>query len=215
MDINLIQKFVSICARRGAGKSELCRYLYLTQKSQFDSVFVISPTDFSGFWSQMVGSDRVKTHYDEEWVDSLLKRMAAVNKGKSKKATDFKNVMLVLDDVFAEVRGHQLKSLTKLCQAGRHYGITILAVSQFFTNISPSQRQNSDYIFYGKCNRASKELLEHEFNLGMDSKEFLSMVERATEDHGFLVIDNAASSIGNLNFVYGRVKVPSKFIKRG
>ena len=214
MEINLVQKFVSICARRGAGKSELCRYLYLTQRSQFDSVFVISPTDFSGFWAAMVGPDRVKSHYEEEWVDALLKRMADVNKGKSKKAADFKNVMLILDDVFAEVRGHQLKSLTKLCQAGRHYGITILAVAQFFTNISPSQRQNSDYIFYGKCNRASKELLEHEFNLGMEGKDFLAMVEKATEDHGFLCIDNAASSTGDLSRVYGRVRVPNTFIKR-
>lgn len=214
MEIDTVQKFITLVGRRGSGKSEMCRYLFMNEKHKYDGCFVISPTDFSGFWAKLVGKERVKDSYDEQWVNKLLDRMKTINEGKDKKSPQFKNVLLILDDVFGSVRGHELKTLTKICQAGRHYGVTIFAVAQYLTNISPSQRQNSDYIFFGKNNKASNDLLEKEFNLGLDRQQFRGMVERCSNDHNFLVINNNAYNVGDLNSVYGKMSVPARFLSK-
>ena len=213
-DIDFRQKFIMICGRRGSGKSEIMRFLYLKKRHLFHKTFVISPTDFSGFWQKLVGKENVFEKYDEEWINKLLDRMKSTNKDKDKKGPDFKNVLLILDDVFSGLKGHTLKSLHKIATSGRHYGLTLTYVIQWLTNVDPTSRGNSDLIFYGKCNKNSNEILEEEFNLGLSKQEFMDMCERCTNNHSFLVINNTASDMGNLNSVYGQMCVPENFINR-
>jgi len=213
-DIDLRQKYITLIGRRGSGKSEVAKYLVNTYKDSFQNMFVFCPTDFNGYWKNIVGKHRVFDNYNEQWVEKLMAKMRSVNEGKLKTAKDFFNVLLVLDDVMAGVRGHQFQTLDKLASISRHLGITTITLVQYFTSLSPKQRLNSDFIFYGKCNLQSNELLAKEFNLGLDKKTFLKMVEESTDNHSFLVLNNCASNMGDLKEVYGVFKVPEHSITK-
>jgi hypothetical protein len=215
-DISLKQTYAVICGRRNCGKSVLLRYLYEMKRHEFNKIFVISPTDYiSKFWEKLVGTECVFPEYNDDWVMKLFDKMKTANEGIDKKSPNFKNVLIILDDCFdGYTRGHdkEMRSLSKIASQGRHWGVSCCCIVQYFTSLSPLQRNNASYIFYGKNNKASNELLESQFNLGLSSKEFLKMIDDCTDNHNFLIINNEASNTSNLDSVYGKIKVPNNRI---
>ncbi len=75
MRINLADKVFTLVGRRGCGKSEMLKHLIKEQKSQFEEIFVISPSSFSGFWDGVVPESNVMDEFKEPWVDALISKM--------------------------------------------------------------------------------------------------------------------------------------------
>ena len=48
MNLDLINKTILCCAKRGSGKSVLCKYLVEHNKDKFEKIFVVSPTEKIG-----------------------------------------------------------------------------------------------------------------------------------------------------------------------
>lgn len=210
MDFDIKDAYVIVCGKRGSGKSYFCKYLLENVKSNFDQTFVCTATDFNGFWQKVLPRQNIFEGYDQNWVKKMMDKMAEHNEGKDQKHPQFRRVLLVLDDIFADKKGHQLATLDSLSMKGRHYGVTVIQVLQHYTKASPAQRSNADYIFFFKNNRAGMELLEDEFNNGnLSKKEFLSLVDQNTNDHHCFVINNKSSTSADLNSMYGTFKVPS------
>jgi hypothetical protein len=209
MDLNLLDRFITITGKRNSGKSELAKYLFSKWKGKYDQHFIISATDFSHFWNSVTQAKNIFSDYDEGWVTRLMEKMKEENEGKTRKSHGFKRVLLILDDVMASNTGHRLKSLESLAQKGRHYGIDVWVICQWYLKVSPAQRNNTDILFYGKNSRASNELLESEANNGsLSRQEFMSMIQRNTDDYHFLVINNNSSNTSDLKKTYGKFKVP-------
>lgn len=211
MILDLKDKFVTLTAKRGAGKTEMLKYLIKKNKQHFHEIFVISPSSVFGHWEGVVPKKNVMTEYKEEWVEALMSKMATKNHGKTKDVNGFVRILLVLDDVVSsEIKAHSSKTLRTLAARGRHLGICLVQTAQYYKSISPIHRQNSDLIFFGKNNKQGIELLYEEFSLGdMDIKQFQSFVNKNTEDFHFLVINNTASS-NKFEDVYGVIKCPLK-----
>lgn len=206
--IDIIDKVITLVGRRHSGKTEIMKHLYHHFKHKFHKVFVVSCSDFNGQWKKEgVPKENVYSSYSEDWMNKLIKRMEVTNHNKTKQDADFKRVLLICDDVSNDVKWHQSKAMRILAGRGRHLGVSFLCSCQFFTQVPPLVRQNSDLIFYGKNNRASAELLQEEFNLNMPKVDFMKMVEDATQSYSFLVVNNCANDTHDINSVYGKYKI--------
>lgn len=211
MEVTLVDKCVSLVAKRNSGKSYLLRYLVLAERKQFTRIFCICPTErLNRFYSSFIEDKDVFDEYSEEWVEKLITTMTKLNGGKPK--AQHKRILLILDDVIADTNMHQSKTLKKLYARGRHLSISIIVTTQHLTAISPLMRTNSDFLMVGQVNRASVELLCSEFLCGdIDKAGFIAMYNRLTSDYGFLVINcNSVKESADLNAIYGQIRTPEE-----
>lgn len=213
VEIDLAQPTIYLCvARRGSGKSEMMRYLYHHFKGYYSTVFVVCPTEKTGlgFWKQQgVPEDNIQTAYSDAWANKLMDKLEEKNKGKTK--ADGFRTLLILDDACNEsVKFHSLHSIRRLAGRSRHFLLSTLISSQTLTSVPPTLRINACALMVGRLNRQSLELLEKEFNVGMDKKAFIKMADNL-EDYEFLVISNTSSKSGkNIDANYGYFKAPFK-----
>ena len=205
-NFTIVNKTLTFLAKRNSGKSVLCKYLVEAEKHKFNKIFLICPTErINSHYSDLVKPDDIFDNYDEEWVDSLIKKMTEINAGKKTK----KNVLLILDDCVSDINFHQSPSLKKLYTRGRHINISVCMITQYMNMCPPVCRNNSDYLFVGQLNKQSINLLCDEFMCGDISKEdFIKMYNRCSTDFHFLVINNNSVKDNNLNNIYGKLKVP-------
>jgi hypothetical protein len=99
--------------------------------------------------------------------------------------------------------------LDQLAMRGRHYGISVILISQFFTKITPAQRNNADFLFIGRQNRASYEMIEEQLNnTELSKKEFLEMIRKSTSNYYFLIVNQSSNSSSDIKNTFGKFKVP-------
>jgi hypothetical protein len=210
MLIELADKFVTLTAKRGAGKTQLLKYLIRKNRHHFKEIFIITPSAFNGDYDGVVPKANILTEYSEQWVENLMQKMATKNKGKTKDTPGFTRVMLVLDDVVSsEIKAHNSKTLRTLAARGRHLGLCLIQTAQYYKSIAPIHRQNSDLIFFGKNNTQGIDCLFEEYSMGdMNANEFRRFVIQNTEDYHFLVINNSSKSSRSED-VYATIKAPN------
>lgn len=205
---------VLLIAKRNSGKSVLLKQLVNDEKDEFEKIFVVCPTEkINHFYtsSGITSPEFVFDQYSEAFVNKLLDRMAELNKGKRK--DDMKKVLLILDDCIADVNFHSSPSLRRLFSTGRHYGVAVIFTSQYLNALSPLQRNNTDYILCGCMNNHSFDILCEEFLTGSITKqEFKKFYTDATKEYGFVVINNNSVKLGELNEMYGSIRVPHELL---
>jgi hypothetical protein len=214
-NFNILNKTILFCAKRNSGKSQLVRYLVSSQYADFKKIFVICPTEpINRFYGDIVPKDCIFDIYNDEWVDKLIKRMTEINAGlKSDKA---KHILLILDDCISDVDFHHSKGINKLFSRGRHLFISTMVITQYINSVPPIVRNNSDYIFCGQMNSKSIDILADEFLSGDLAKpEFIKLYNQSTKDYKFMVINNnSVKDNGDLNEIYGILKVPEHYLKK-
>ena len=207
-EIDLKNRLISLIAKRNSGKSYLLRYLVNIQKHEFDRIFIICPTNIlNDFYKNTTEQENIFYEYNELWMQSLIEKMTDIN-SKLEKAKR-KNVLLILDDLVADIRFASCKSLRILAIRGRHIGISVITTSQYLNTIPPIIRSNVDFTIVGNLNRKSLDLLEKECNTNLTRKEFNTLYLRSTKDYGFLCINNTnVKNAMQLNTIYGTLKTP-------
>ena len=96
MDFSILNKTISLVAKRNSGKSVLLKYLVEQEIENFKKIFVICPTNFNGFYDDWIEPNCIFENYDEEWVEKLIYKMSNLNKGKNNDTAD--HILLILDD---------------------------------------------------------------------------------------------------------------------
>lgn len=213
-DFTLLNKTITVCAKRNSGKSYLIKYLVDLEKNRFSKIFVICPTECINYFYQLdnlVSSECVFDEYNEDWVNQLINRLTKINANKPK--AERKNVLLILDDLVADNNFHSSQSIKKLYARCRHFSCSVIMTTQYLNSIPPIIRLNSDYVLVGQLNRQSIQLLLDEYMSGnIERDEFIDLYYRATQDYGFLVINNnSVKDNDDLNSIYGIIKTPSKY----
>lgn len=213
ISLDIVNKTVSLVAKRGSGKSVLLKYLVDSCKEKFFKIYVVCPTEtVNSFYSDMVEENSIFDEWKEEWAESLIRKMTEQNKGKPK--DEKKNVLVILDDCMADTNFHQSKALKKLYMRGRHINIAVIATCQYLHNLPPVCRNNCDWLIAGQMNRQSVQLLVEEYLSGdLEKNEFIKLYNRATKDYGFLVINNTSiKENDDLNQIYGIIKTPEEYV---
>lgn len=209
MKVDLRDAWVLCCGKRGCGKSTLCSWIIKKNKHLFKDVFVVSPSAFSGFWDDLIPKENVQHSWSEAWLQCLIDKMIAKNKGKNQKSPDFTRVLVILDDVLSsETKAHNSKALKILASRGRHAGISVWVNIHYLTSCSPMMRNCATFIVFGINNQKSIELLHSEFGQGESIKEYSDFVRRNSRDYRFLVINCEAKNT-DAKEIYGTLKAPS------
>ena len=214
LEFSLVNKTLCVVAKRNSGKSVLIKYLVTCEKGQFSKIYVICPTEkINRFYNSIVPDQCIFDSWSEEWANALIKKMTEINANKT--ASERKNVLIILDDVFSDTNFHQSQALKVLHVRGRHLNISIINTIQYLNLLPPICRTNCDYLISGQMNRQSVQLLAEEYISGdIEKNDFIKMYNRVTKDYGFLLINN--NSIKNnedLNQIYGIMKTPPEFVK--
>jgi hypothetical protein len=214
MNFDIVNKMTTLVAKRNSGKSYLLKYLVTLRKDQFEKIFVICPTENINSFYQLndfIPKNCIYDKYNESFIDKLIERMTIQN--KNKKAEQKKHVLLILDDLVADVKFHQSESLKKLFVRGRHVAISVIITSQFLTGIPPVARINSDFICVGQVNKEGLDILCEQYIVpGMTKDDFIEIYKENTRDYSFLVINNNSTKSDDPNESYGNIKTPQEFL---
>ena len=94
INIDIVDKAISIVAKRNSGKSYLLRYLVKKQAHKFNKIFVICPTDsINSFYSTITDKACIFNEFNENWanqlIDQLMQANSDNNQEKKKSFIDF------------------------------------------------------------------------------------------------------------------------------
>ena len=208
----LQNKSLVILAKRNSGKSYLMKNLlqYSVKINEFQKIYCISPTEkINKFYSDIIPENCIFDNYSEEWVLSLIEKMSKINEGKTQQSQSPINCLLILDDCTSDVNMHQAKGIKMLYTRGRHSFIAICVISQNLKSVSPSIRNNSDYILTGQLNASNIEQLCESYRCPIISKkDFITLYKNSTADYNFFVINNnsVSNNVDDINSYYGIIR---------
>ena len=198
-------------AKRGSGKSILCRDL-MYHLRKIPCGVVIAPTDkLSGFYKKFFPD--LYTHYElsQGLLDKILYRQTIMI-DKLKKKKDQGQVidprtLLLMDDCLAQGdKWKKMPGVKEIMMNGRHYYITYILTMQYGVGIGPELRGNFDYVFLLKEDGVSavRKLHEHYAGIFPDKKTFEIVFRKCTNNHQCMVIDNRkpADSISEKVFYF-------------
>ena len=211
-NFELKNRSIVIIAKRNSGKSYLLKKLlqYSVKIKEFDKIYCISPTEkINKFYSDIIPQNCLFDSYSEEWVLSLIDKMSKINEGKTQQSQNPINCLLILDDCTSDVNIHQAKGIKMLFTRGRHSFIAICVLSQNLKSVSPSIRNNSDFIFTGQLNASNVEQLCECYRCPIISKkDFITLYKDSTADYNFFVINNnsVSTNIDDINSYYGIIR---------
>ena len=212
IQISLVNKTISVVAKRNSGKSVLIRYLVNQQKKLFSKIFVICPTEkINPFYNKITRNDCIFDEWKEHWAEELIEKMTNINANKNLKKR--KNVLIILDDCMSDIDFNQCKALKKIHTRGRHFNLSIIATCQYLNTLPKICRSNCDILISGQMNLCSIEMLANEYCCNLSKKEFILLFNRSTKDYGFLVVNNnSVKENDDLNTIYGQIKTPSEYL---
>lgn len=215
------QDQVVVCiGRRGSGKSWAVREL-LSHHASIPTGMVISPTESANsFFSTMIPRLLIHDEYTPEAVDCLVSRQKAiVTKHKEEAALGAVNpidprAFAILDDCNFDSRWLTDPNIRYLFMNGRHIKVLFILTMQYSLGLPPNLRTNVDYVFlFRETNINNRKRLYDNYAGCIPSFEvFCQVLDRCTEDHDFLVIDNTCKS-NNLSdqIFWGRASKPGSF----
>ena len=126
IEISLVNKTISVVAKRNSGKSILIRYLVNSQKHLFSKIFVICPTEkLNPFYNKITKEDCIFDEWKEPWANELIETMTKTNANKPE--NERKNVLLILDDCMSDIDFNQSAALKKIYTKGRHFNLGLVA----------------------------------------------------------------------------------------
>ena len=134
--------------------------------------------------------------------------------GKYVNEKKVRRFLLVLDDVLYDKAAFRTKAIRELFYNGRHYLINCIILSQFIMDIEPSLRSNVDYCICFKDNMLSNKLRLYKYMFGLLSslEDFISVMDRCTQNYECLILDNTSSTSGiseSLFWYKARMDLPS------
>ena len=213
LELDITNKVSLLCGKRGSGKSVLAKWLI--QSADFDRIIVVCPTDLlDAHYSKdnFVDKRFIHSDWDEEYISQLCEKMTEVNKGKEKK--DMQHALLVLDDCFADTSLHHSPIFKSIMMRSRHYGLAVMCLTQTLNSMPPFGRINTDNVILGMCPRASICLASDEYLSGdLDVKSFVNLYHKATQDYGFLLINNNSIKDSlDIDSIYGVLRTPAEYV---
>ena len=212
IQLSLVNKTISVVAKRNSGKSILIRYLVNQQKRFFSKIFVICPTEsINPFYNKITKDDCIFDEWNEVWANELIERMTKINANKNTR--ERKNVLIILDDCMSDIDFNQSMALKKIYTRGRHFNLSIIATCQYLNTLPKICRSNCDILISGQMNLCSIEMLANEYCCNLNKKEFIALFNRSTNDYGFLVVNNnSVKENDDLNIIYGQIKTPYEYL---
>lgn len=190
-----------VVGRSGSGKSTVL-YNLLTSKELlgevFNYIFVFSDVHTDDILKKLELPDENYIHdFDESTVEGILKKIENKidDQGMEVVAKDMK-IAFIFDDILNRQKFLKSDIMRKLASANRHYLVSWFILTQYIRAIPPVIRQNASAIIFFPGSLAEVEkLAEENCEPMMTKKEFIEIVQHATNDkHSFLFINRKSEN---------------------
>jgi len=181
-----------IIGKRNSGKSYLLIQMLLSKdcfKGKFDEVIIINPTINYDEKYKVIKFSRIFTEFSLELIESLINEFEEKRKQNPKY-----NVLLILDDCISQAdfkNNLATHPLNTMAVNGRHWGLSLVILSQKWSAISSYIRAQLDYIILFEFkNHYELEVLYKEYGTGTKDEFRRFFEEIYTERHDTLLINN-------------------------
>jgi len=191
---------IAIIAKRGSGKTILCRYLlkYFLEKAKVPAGIIISPTDkLNKFYGQKFPDTFIHSKYKPIITENLLYRQEEIKnkrmeKKKYGKKVDHRCVLLMDDCLGKAAEWKKDENLQELLLNGRHYGITYMITLQDPLGVGPLMRGNFDYVFILADDNFKNVTRIYDNYAGIfpTKESFSKTFTELTKDYGCMVLVN-------------------------
>lgn len=211
LDDMVINPSICMIAKRGSGKSWVCRDI-LNHFSDIPGGVIIAPTDrMNCFYGKFFPNTYINYKFKSETINKLLCRQDEIIEKTKKKYKEGKRcdprAFLLMDDCLSS-KGKWAKDETilKLLFDGRHYQIMYILTMQFPLGIQPELRGNFDYVFLLADDNYNnqKRIYDHYAGMFPSFNAFRQVFVDLTSDYGCMVIVNrgARNNISDKIFWY-------------
>ena len=167
----------------------------------FSHIFLFSPTEkLNKDYSDLVKPTHIFDSFSDNWARKLLDKLSNTPK------KELRPILLVFDDCGSERDWTTSKEFIKLFTRGRHIFLSVLSCNQYLYQLPKICRANLDFVLASQQPSQSLDILQDEFNNGLEPDAFREMYKNATVDYGFFLINNSATKNDDINSVYGKMK---------
>ena len=211
---------IAMIAKRGSGKSWVCRDI-IRQQKHIPGGMIISPTDkMSSFYGEFFPELYIHYDFDPSLISGLLYRQEmmiekAYDKKKLGKKIDPSTFLLMDDCMSKKASWVKDDTISEIFMNGRHYRLTYMLTMQYSLGISPELRSNFDYIFLLGEDFISnqKRIYEHYAGMFPTFDSFQMVFNKLTDNFGCMVIDNKVKSkkITDKIYWYKSKDIPNDF----
>lgn len=211
---------IAMIAKRGSGKSWVCRDI-IRQQKHIPGGMIISPTDkMSAFYGDFFPELYIHYDFEPSLISGLLYRQEIMIEKAQEKRKQGKKVdpsaFLLMDDCMSK-KANWVKddTISEIFMNGRHYRLTYMLTMQYSLGISPELRSNFDYIFLLGEDFISnqKRIYEHYAGMFPTFDSFQTVFNKLTDNFGCMVIDNKVKSkkLTDKIFWYKSKDIPNDF----
>ena len=191
-----------------SGKTHVMRYIASKMAREFDYAVGFCPTKFRGSINY-IPDDRVYEGFRSDVFEKLLNKQKQLIEASKATGAREPKVLVVCDDVLGDkemkLYGHLWQSIASSC---RHYNITVFIATQYTFAVPPIMRRNARVIVLTSVpTETDAKTLFSEFCRYIDRKDFLQMIEQATQGHSCLQINTQAK---DQKTMYQRLLAPAK-----
>jgi KaiC/GvpD/RAD55 family RecA-like ATPase len=177
-----------IVGRRGMGKSYLLIQMLLHKdllKDKFDEVFLVNPNYEFDPKYHIIKFTEVYTEYSNELMQEMIETF---------KETHDKKRLIIFDDCISEQEFKKVQNdhpMNELANLGRHWGVSMIILSQKYNAISTTIRAQLDYlILFQIKNHAELDTVYKEFGIG-SKNDFYDLIQSVYQNqHDTLMINN-------------------------
>jgi len=185
-----------IVAPSNTGKSVLCSYMFASDKMPYkkyfkSNVFIFSTTAKLGSMNMPhVKKSNIRDSFDVEFIKSLWQEQDALIEkyGRAKTVP----ILLIFDDVVADLNAERKEYLKKVFLHGRHSGFSTCLCSQQWKSVPKPVRMNATNVIVMLL-ASSAERCSISEEMPFDERKFLAIVDDALDDenYSFLTINLA------------------------
>ena len=183
---------ILMIGKRGTGKSTLLKDIMFHLHKNVDFGIAMTPTEES--------CEMFRCHMPEAWIynsfnagklDQMLQMQRQL--GKKNKQRD---LYVVMDDCAYDKKVLKGVGIRDLFMNGRHLHVTLMYAMQYIMDMGPDLRSQCDYIFALRESIISNKQRLWRYFFGMFDKyeDFSRVLDRCTENHCCLVLDNTAKT---------------------
>ncbi len=207
-NINLFRCFLWLASTGGGKTTGLYDFLFHHKDKFISGMAIAGSPESRAKWETALPKGAVHYEYSKEIIDLTVKTQDAranvilserneMTRGNPGNAPPFDKPRLILVDDYAHAPEiFKTESVQRICQQGRHLGLSFHICTQYYTIIEKKNRSNVGYCFLGKFpdESARKIIYESFFEICGNRRVFNALYNKAISLGALLVVDNVSTS---------------------
>jgi len=214
--------FYLLLGKRNTGKTTWCRFINQhIQASRDGFVVLITQNErLKENWSHHIPKLFIFQPEDADIMKSIHVCMNNAIKSCERRGIDSQDNRLrltfILDDVGSENKVMNNLGLKSLAANGRHINVTVFILAQFLYQVPPKVRSQFEFIFMlASISQKSNKIVNNEFAAHVEYPKFCKILQKATEDHGVLIINTTSANVSDSLFFSKIAEYPIPVVRLG